>query len=428
MAGASTYAAGTAGRQGNKRLGVNAAGQLRLFGEQGDIYTGQVATRAKIPDQYTTTSKQLMSRSRHRAAVYLTSIQVMFPNWYVNQGVAGETATGGVATIEASVEYPIGTFTRITFSAANQGSIANGGQLLSDAVTVNIPDRAFFFIRSWFSHGTGIPYCNHVTDWTRGEFFVSGATTTNYVMGSEPNTATYVPTSDAKFLYAPCAILGQTSEPSVFIWGDSRQNGYNTVETFYDDSTDIGTIPRCLGPYFAYINASATGDRISFAIAAGGMTNRVALAQYCTHVVDAMGINDVGASATAATILANKQTAWTAFGKPTIGTTLPPVSTSTDVFVTVLNQTTAATNAARTGLNDLIRKMPTGMKSYWDIADSVESARNSGKWATGVRGSLTGAVNTIQTYALTSDGIHETDDSTRAARRSFVVDPLAIAR
>src|SRR5215207_2795708 len=169
MGTVSGYPAGNRGRQGNRIVGVDASGNVKLFGEDGDIYTGVVANRCQVLDKLDTAARQAMCRTRHRSSQYLTSIRLVLPNWYVSAvaSTGGEKGTGGTLTVEASIEYPKGTYTRVTFSGANQGTIANGAQIVSDLVTVNIPDRTPFWVRMWISSSVGLPWMQINTDWTR---------------------------------------------------------------------------------------------------------------------------------------------------------------------------------------------------------------------------------------------------------------------
>ena len=113
-----------------------------------DAYTGLVATRGLQMTETRSTNRQSNSRSPHVARTALTSIQVVFPGWYIN-GSLNETAPGAAITIKASVEYPAGTFTQLLFSGVTSGTVPNGGYLVSDALTVSIADGETFWVRSF---------------------------------------------------------------------------------------------------------------------------------------------------------------------------------------------------------------------------------------------------------------------------------------
>jgi hypothetical protein len=52
----------------------------------------------------------------------VTSFRIGFRNYYRETEVGG----GAALTIEASIEYPVDSFTRVTWSGANAHTIANG--------------------------------------------------------------------------------------------------------------------------------------------------------------------------------------------------------------------------------------------------------------------------------------------------------------
>lgn len=138
---------------------------------------------------------------------------------------------------------------------------------------------------------------------------------------------------------------------------------------------------------------------------------------YATHAIVEYGTNDLGqpyaggatpnAAATLATYKARLLNLWGLFsnsGLKTYQTTLTPGSTSTDGYATLANQTPQTYNPIRVLANDWFRdgapltgSVPadTGstdptvvrvgqpghpLKGIVEVADSVESSRNSGKW------------------------------------------------
>ena len=86
--------------------------------------------------------------------------------------------------------------------------------------------------------------------------------------------------------------------------------------------------------------------------------------------------------------------------------TVNPASTSTDSFATTANQTTVASNAQRVALNNLLRT--SGMSSgVFDLADVVESARDSGLW---------------KAPGYTADGLHESQLASLAIANSRAIE------
>ena len=139
-------------------------------------------------------------------------------------------------------------------------------------------------------------------------------------------------------------------------------------------------------------------------------TNRVLASQWCTHVVDQYGVNDLTGGTVQATIAANRSTIAGYFtGKPVFGTTIPPVTTSTDSWVTQVNQALNFYNSNRYNFNALVAAGISGETNYFDISSALDPT-NSGKWP------VTG-----QSSYYTGDGTHEGNTANIAIARSGVI-------
>ena len=361
--------------------------------------TKQIASGGYVCTDQTTVNKQIMSRTQHRARDNIKSLQLVFGNWYVNaSGV--ETGLGGSTTITASIEYPLGTFTQVKFSGVAAGVAADGANLVSDAVAVLIPDGATFWVRSFFDSATGIVYRNTFdVNYLGGAEYAPSGLTDKTMSGS-------ITLAGAAF--PPLAIIGNTNRPSALMIGDSRT--YGSSDTM-DATVAVGNLERSLYPSIATINSGRNADRAQYLLASH--TKRLALANYVTDVVISLGINDLIASRTAAQVETDLEGVISAFaGIPVFIATLEPVSTSSDSFATIGNQTTAASNAERVTLNAAIRSGLAGAAGYFELADSVESSRDSGKWK------VTGAAN-----GYTPDGLHANRAGSLLSRDLRVVDP-----
>lgn len=385
-----------------------AKAQSSYIGSGPPVYFGQVATRCKIPTSNTTSQKQWMSRSRHIARENIFAIKIGLPNWYMKTtpNPNTETDTTGVATITASVEYPVGVFTQLKFSGVPTGTIPAGGTTYTDIANVWIPAGAEFFIRTWGDNQvSGIVYTgaqspNPQQDNPNGERFRFGASVTDQTMGGT------ITTTDSINIYLPVAILGYTARPSFLIIGDSKAQGAtNTGSDFSgtDTSSNVGEIERSIGPAFAYINVASASDRLQWQ--AAGFTKRLALAQFCSHCVIQSGFNDVNSdSRTPAQMATDLQTLSALLPIPMkkYVTTMESASTSTDRFITLVNQTTIANDANRTLVNIARRLIPAGFAGCFDVSTVNESSAGSGKWTvTGVR-AVTDANITTGTAILTS--------------------------
>lgn len=323
----------------------------------------------------------------------LTSISLVYANWYVkSSATVGENLPGAATTFQAAIEYPSGTIAAVvTFGGSSTGTAADGETIVSDPAAVNIPLGASFFVRTFASSTAGILYRNGsgglnniVGTPVSGEAWTFGVTTPNLVATPGPFA-----NQQTGIYFGPTAIVGLTSKPTLFIAGDSRQNNGVNYDTTSDGFGLTGEFGRSFGVSFGALNAGCASERSqTIATTPSLYAKRLALSQYCSHIVSGYGINDItgagGATRTAAQLLADLQTIWAQFGgKPVYQTTIGPKSSSTDSWATTVNQTTDATNSERTSFNDSIRYMPSPLAGYFEVADQMESARNSGIWKAG---------------------------------------------
>ena len=340
-------------------------------------YLGQVATRTFLSNTLNSAGpQQTMSRTIHYARDNITSLAVIFSNWYVPSNSA-ELGTGASTTVTASIEYPVGTFTQVKFSGATSGTIPNLSNLQSDFATVTIPRGAAFYVRMWTSNSVGIIFNASVQelDISNGEGFTFGVTTPDLTLGGA------LPGTSTANTVGPTAIIAYTNRPSVFLAGDSRVAC--TADAFSDTSDDCGSFGRGVGPFYAYINGGVSGARVATDITGSNYANRLALSKFSSTIICDLGVNDLSASASAATIWANLQTFYGFFsGKPIIQSTIWPEVTSTDNFTSVANQTTTSTsvNTQRIALNGIIRASPSPLVGFIDDTTAIETGLNSGLW------------------------------------------------
>lgn len=375
-----------------------------LNGNKLDPYTGQVATRCRISTSFYNGNKQMMATSRHVCRDDVSSLQLVFANWYVdNNGV--EQAPGASATITASIEFPIGVLTQVKFSASASGTIADGSNLVSDAVSVKIPKGAIFWIRSYYTNTAGVIF-HTLRDNFGGEASNTGPSgiTDQTMSGSVVSS---VPTATGS--YCPVAIIGTTTVPSVILIGDSRvEHGTDIMNA----AGYIGNLERSIAPLCATINCGKGGEGPG--TVKTNMTRRAALGNsYCKYAIIQEGINDINLlSIAGATVAASIATMVGQFTIPTYTATIEPVSTSSDNWATVANQTTMANEAQRVILNNAIRSGISGAAGYFEIADFFEPSRNSGKWK---------ADGTA--YGYTGNGGHASRKGECYLEDSGIVDP-----
>lgn len=207
------------------------------------------------------------------------------------------------------------------------------------------------------------------------------------------NGATIATSTD--YLYGPTAILGipeLLSKPFVAIVGDSITAGVN-------DANMNSWVVRALNALSVpWVNLSMSSEATFRWATNPYRYRRAPLLSYCTHIICEQGINEI--TSAQATLLADAQTVWnylTATGLPVYQTTITPKVTTTDAYATLANQTVTADESKRLALNALIRSKPAPLAGYLEIADLIESSRDSGKF------NVDGTAN-----KWTADGIHPT--------------------
>ena len=362
----------------------------------GGAYLGQVATRSALPNTKNASYTQIFSRTIHIMRDAPSWIKLEFPNWYL--GGSGETAMGGDATIYAGLEYPLGsTPVRIPFGGLAAGTIPDGQSLLSDALAISIPAGEQFAIKTLYENSAGVPYItvnrNQAAErWQGG----TGALTDNTTTSTNPSTL-------STLAYVPAAIIGMTRRRTFFFAGDSKVQGQG-------DTSGIGLkgeLERSIGGDYAFINACRGGEGIVGPVT-DDYSRRLALSGYCSDVISNYGINDISAGSSAE-LTASRLAEFAEFftGKPVHQMTVAPRSASSDGFATVENQTTHGNNAERVELNSLIRAGIAGFTGFIELADVVESARDSGLWKAG----------------HTSDGLHENATGYQAVKDAEILPP-----
>lgn len=359
-----------------------------LLGSSAPLYEGAVASRARSVGTADTTNKYLMARSAHVASEALTSIRVVFSNFYPF-GV--DTGLGASADITASIEYPANTFTQLTFSTSTTGTIPNIATLFSDFATVNIPSGDTFWVRTFWHNTAGTLY-NQFQNTFLGEAVRLSATS----IADQTMSGTI--TNSGSYSHPPIAILGTTNRASVVIVGDSISAGVGDTEDSSNSATGfngkIGMVARSLGN-IPFINLGCNGQ-IAGAWAASSPA-RLPLITKGSHMICEMGINDFLGAGTSGGVLSDIQAifALCRAGQKRYQTTINPFPTSSDSWVTLGNQTVSAgQDAQRTAFNDLIRAGSAGGNGYYEVADVLESSRNSGKWGV------------TPTPPYTGDGVH----------------------
>jgi len=343
----------------------------------------------------------------------LGDFQWKFSNWRLSPT---ETAGDNDLTIvKVALDYA-GTIYPIFFNGKRSVTIEPNGEVLSDPISPRIPPGATVSLRYRptvptggtmpTGRGTNISV-GDLWNGKDGPDIVDATGTSGFLADS-----TY-------FAYGPSAMLATEktgSKPTVLIVGDSIGAGQG--ETTLTADGDIGFIERGLAGRYPW-GAIARGNQ-SFITIANNPSKQMTYARFATSALSNLGINDfynpgiaTSDSPNLDVVQARALALWTQLAEAGLRvhqTTLTPVTTSTDAWATTTNQTIywPNQNAKRVNFNDWLRTgapiiagvaVAVGtsgallagqyghpLAGYIEIADTVESARNSGLWAAGLTG------------------------------------------
>lgn len=210
--------------------------------------------------------------------------------------------------------------------------------------------------------------------------------------GANPNglqSATSV-TSSQRF--APFTIEGITETGAIIGLGDSRTEPSNGDWPTVGEGTFLcGELDRVYGNQGVVLNLASFGDSAQNFSANSGAnsTMRRSQAYLGGNVAYGYGANDLGAASqtdmnTRPSTLLNMAEF---LGRIAYAYTIPPcLVSSTDMFTTLTNQSFSTTpittqNGYRVGFNNALRAGTIArISGYAELADVLESARDSGKW------------------------------------------------
>lgn len=403
-------------------------------------YLGYVATSTKIPMNLSQTANaKLMTRKAHYARDNITSLQLIYPNWFVNiypTGLTGqsrlgqELGAGNSIAVNAWIEYPVGTlsgggtYTQVKFSGGNTGTFANYTNNISDAVNVTIPDGALFYTWTYVtgSGGNYFPYISGVGEGTHGNTTGNplwwsgngGTEAGNYGTAGVPSSpGAITDNGSGNTGYFPAAIIGTTTKPCFYLLGDSRCTG---DQENADASLDIGNCARSVGPLYAYVNSGVGGQRASCWFYSS--TRQMELIQYAYAIINQLGVNDMNGAGPDQpySLEAYNQCIGARFsGRPYSRVTLEPATTSSNSFVDAAGQT-VANQGTQVGLyNTWVRSRVDGVP-YSDIAPAVQDAGDPLKWKTNGT-----------PWAYTPEGIHSQNLGALAIQSSGALNPTTLA-
>ncbi len=358
-------------QQATLRANIGAASLTDVAALGKAKYIGPVSTRNVLFESFNAALKFSSSRTVDFMRDDVGAVMVTYPGFYITGFV--ETPIGAPTSVTGSIEYPAGRFTQMTFGGQVTGTIPSGGLLTCDPCPVIIPRGAPFWIQTWTHctagsafHGWGSP----------GTIFAAGGEVFAYdpTALADHTMDGGIVSTDPTNIAGPCMVLGLTNRPTVALIGDSRAHGQ--FDVFSGPSGDIGEFARALGPSYAYAQCGAGGD------SASGWTsshaNRLVLASYASHAIIQYGINDIilqfHSDATLRADILGILASLPASQVKYIAT-MPPCTTSSDLWATINGQTVLAQEAQRILNNAWRRTVPAGFAACIDVASVVESPR-----------------------------------------------------
>jgi hypothetical protein len=315
----------------------------------------------------------VFTRSWQMSYVPLTTISIGLPNWYVNNSLV-ETTLGGTTTWQAWIEYPVGTYTRLTFSSGAT-SISSGAlaTLYSDVqlLPFTIPAYTKFYL--WIAKvNSGGGLCNFVNvpnlrDYANGD--LQQASTTSFVPG------TITDDNNSSFFCPPVAVLAYSNQHVWAVLGDSNIIGAN--ESSNDITGGRGWFGRALSHVGPHMNMGVSGDAATYYMASH--TTRQTLMQQAgvDRLILQYAGNDIFGGLTSSAVLTLRaQIRALNSTIPIFETTVLPVTTSTDSWRTAANQTqfSVPANAQRTTFNNALRRGVAGVTGVIDIAAIMETS------------------------------------------------------
>jgi hypothetical protein len=320
-------------------------------------FLGQVATLCSTCNNILAGTTGFNSRTFHYArGGNIVSPQIVIGNWYV-VAATGDTNPGSVKTVKASIEYPVGTYTPVTFSGGSSTAvIADGGSVISDPVPVTIPNGAFFYVKKYETNTVNVVYGDANGGCSQSD--PNGGDVVNNSNVDE--TATTSVNGFAGVLIPPLAIVAMTTRPSIGFTGTSNVIGIG--ETNASPLGDQG-YRRMVGPMFPYINTAVAGDSTASLLAS---SKRLAILDaYVTHRWLEPGPGDPAVLATVLGYLDTFNARWPKANN--ILGNIGPATTSTDSWATTVNQTASANEASRVATNAAFAAL-TGYNQFVDIA------------------------------------------------------------
>lgn len=284
--------------------------------------------------------------------------------------------------------------------------VEDGGELpVMMYVTPN--EGGYFPVGTPYFADDGVTYTASETDQTMNAAHIYSRWT----------DATYGPIA-----FGPIAVTGEAHDPAVAVGVTGDSIGQGSADALDFTTAGMGWAHRALsGGELVMINLSQQSEPAAISMSSRGTYARWRWFGFVDHVICEYGVNDLNTNPALSTVQANLVRVWRRArdrGALVWQTTITPVTSSTNGWTTLENQAVAAAyvpGGTRVQLNNWIRAgaplingvaavpgspnaVTTGhplhpLHGYIEMADTVESARDSCKWA-------------VADGVLTDDGVH----------------------
>lgn len=352
---------------------------------RGNVYTSGLSNG---------TDTSMTSKTSHKAVHDITEVRLVYGNFYNAAGV--ETAGPNDISVKFAIQVTTDTYrVRGTFGSKRTVVIEPGTRATSDPIPVDIKAGESFFVYTYVSVASA------GMKWPQGLQTQSPESEGRVVGVDYTDTGTV--TIGSFFSYAPMQLLGRPPKADTISLGGIG----DSIMAGSGDSNTHGFWARGISGNMSEQRTAYAGEQASGFVRRDLSQYRLPLLASATHIVCELGINDVKGAVPLATLQAFILTIWNKAKRraPKVyQTTLTPVSTSTDAWATTGNQAVTANETVRVGFNNWVRAgapidPATGaavaigtsgallagatnhpLAGHIELADTVETARNSGIW------------------------------------------------
>jgi len=340
----------------------------------------------------TATSATYRVMHQVRADASAQDLVVRYANYRAEllfNSTSGEVDGPNPITIKAAIEYR-GKVYPLRFYGQRSITIAPGCHVDSDALGVDLIAGETFYERVYVSVAAGQKW---PVGFDRNAIVDDQCNINNGGADVVDALGTFTSSGSIR-MFGAIGLWGTTSvlgSSSALIVGDSITAGVGDTNGMNGCN---GYVKRAIGNSIGWIEHTRSGYQLRFwddqyAGVQGGHVRGITLSRGANSVIFALGTNDVHANAWNQGLAQAQEfytRAWKQLrnrGLKVFQTTITPQSTTTDGWVTTANQTASPYNGIRSQINDWIRTTPDGLAGYFEIADVVETARNSGIWRAG---------------------------------------------